>query len=183
MAMETMHELFEHELGDTMAAELKVLAGLAEMIGETKDRAIKRAMQEHKKETQEHIRRLKQVYRMIKARPGSESCPGMEGLIREKKLFNRQKPVPQLLAFYNLGAAQKVERYEITSYEGLIGMAEKLQLAEAVDLLEQTLREEQRMLERVKGFEQNFDSSQLIGEELGEEEEVEEWGEEEEEVA
>ncbi len=177
--METMRELFEHELGDAMAAEQKVLTGLTEMIGETKDREIKRAMQEHKKETQQHITRLKQGARLIKTRPGSESCPGMEGLLKEKKLFNKQKPSPELLGFYNLGAAQKVERYEITAYEGLIGMAEKLQLSEAVDLLEQTLQEEQRMLERVKGFEQNFDTSQLMGEELSEEEEVEGWEEDE----
>ncbi len=179
MAMETMHELFEHELGDTLSAEQKVLEGLTQMIGETKDREIKRALQEHKKETQEHVKRLKQVFRMIKSRPEAQGCPGMEGLLKEKKAFSKEKPTPQLLGFFNLGAAQKVERYEITSYEGLIGMAEKLQLSEAVSLLEQTLQEEQRMLERVKGFEQNFDTSQLMGEDVEDEEEVEEWGEEE----
>ncbi len=179
MAIETMQELFIEELGDAMGAEQIVLQGLGEMIGETRDREVKTALKEHKRETQEHVRRLRQVFRMLKMKPPSEGCPGMEGLIKEKKRFNRQKPSAELLAYYNFGAAEKVERYEITAYEGLVEMAEKLQLSEAVDLLQQTLQEEQRMLERVKSLEQNFDTSPLMGQNFGAEEEVEEWDEEE----
>ena len=41
----------------------------------------------------------------------------MEGLIKEKKSFSKEKPSEDILGFYNLHAAQKVERYEITSDE------------------------------------------------------------------
>ncbi len=164
MAVETLQELFEHELKDCFGAENKVLGGLAEMIGETKDREIKQALQDHKKETQEQVRRLKQIYKLCGIKTGGESCPGMEGLIREKKAFNKAKPSPKLLGFYNLGAGEKIERYEITAYEGLIDMAEKLQMPEAVELLSQSLQEEQRMLDRLHEFSQNFDLDQFIGE-------------------
>ena len=49
----------------------------------------------------------------------------------------REKPSEELLEFYNIGAAQKVERYEITAYESLIDMADKLGMSDAVELLEQ----------------------------------------------
>jgi ferritin-like metal-binding protein YciE len=180
MALETLEGLFEHELKDAYAFEEKILVALPEMISETKDREIKQALQQHKKETQEQLKRIKQIYKQLKIKPGGENCPGMEGLIREKKSFSKAKPTPEMLSFYNLGAAEKVERYEATHYEGLIDLAEKLQLSQAVDLLNQSLQEEQRMFDRVHQFAQNFDLSQFMP---SREEEVEEISGEEEEVA
>ncbi len=81
----------------------------------------------------------------------------MEGLIKEKKTFMKEKPTPELLEFYNVGAAQKVERYEITSYENLIDMADKLGLSDAVELLEQSLQEEEATLNKLKAIASEFD--------------------------
>jgi ferritin-like metal-binding protein YciE len=81
----------------------------------------------------------------------------MEGLLKEKRAFVREKPSAELLEFYNIGAAQKVERYEITAYETLIDMAEKIGLAGAVELLEQNLQEEEGALNRLKTFASEFD--------------------------
>lgn len=47
----------------------------------------------------------------------------LTGLLKEKKAFAKEKPSDEILDFYNLGAAQKTERYEITAYETLIEMA------------------------------------------------------------
>jgi ferritin-like metal-binding protein YciE len=90
-------------------------------------------------------------------KPEAETCAGMEGLIKEKKLFMREKPSEELLEFYNIGAAQKVERYEITAYESLIDMAEKLGMREAVELLEETLQEEEATLNKLKAIASEFE--------------------------
>lgn len=90
----------------------------------------------------------------------------MEGLIKEKKAFLREKPSDELLEFYNVGAAQKVERYEITAYEGLIDMAEKLGMPEVVDLLEQNLQEEEMTLNRLKAIASEFDVAEEADDEL-----------------
>ena len=74
---------------------------------------------------------------------------GIQGLIREKRLLMREKPTPELLEFFNVGAGQKVERYEITAYENLIDMADKLGISDAVELLEQSLLEEEAALGRL----------------------------------
>ena len=69
----------------------------------------------------------------------------------------REKPTEELLEFFNVGAAQKVERYEITSYESLIDMAEKLGLTDAVGLLEENLQEEEAALNKLKAIASEFD--------------------------
>ena len=78
-------------------------------------------------------------------------------MIKEKKVFMREKPTDELLEYFNVGAAQKVERYEITSYESLIDMADKLGLTEAVELLEENLQEEEAALNKLKAIASEFD--------------------------
>jgi ferritin-like metal-binding protein YciE len=157
MAMQTIEELFEHELQDIYSAEQSLLEALEQMAQESSDREIKRGFTQHRKETQAQIKRLEKIYRALGQKPESGSCPGVEGLIKEKKLFMREKPSKELLEFYNIGAAQKVERYEITAYEGLVDMAGKLGMTDVVDLLEQNLQEEEMALNKLKAIASEFD--------------------------
>ena len=166
MAMQTIEELFEHELQDIYSAEHSLLDALEQMAQESSDREIKRGFTQHRKETQAQIKRLEKIYRALGQKPESRSCPGMEGLIKEKKLFMRAKPSRELLEFYNIGAAQKVERYEITAYESLVDMAEKLGMADAVDLLEQNLQEEEMALNKLKAIASEFDVAEEVDEEV-----------------
>lgn len=168
MAMETIEELFEHELKDMYSAETSLLNALQQMADESTDREIKKGFLQHRKETQGQIKRLEKVFKTLGQKPEAETCAGIEGLIKEKKLFMRAKPSEELLEFYNIGAAQKVERYEITAYESLIDMADKLGLTDAVDLLEQSLQEEEATLNKLKMIASEFD----VTEEDEEEEET-----------
>ena len=133
MAMESIEELFEHELKDMLGAEHSLLGALEQMASESSDREIKKAYTQHRKETQGQIKRLEKILKALGRKPEAETCPGIEGLIKEKKVFMREKPTEELLEFYNLGAGQKAERYEITAYENLIDMADKLGMADAVE--------------------------------------------------
>jgi ferritin-like metal-binding protein YciE len=169
MAMQTIEELFEHELKDIYSAEHSLLDALEQMASESSDREIKKGYTQHRKETQGQIKRLEKIFRMLGQKPEAETCPGMEGLIKEKKVFMREKPSEELLEFYNIGASQKVERYEITAYEGLIDMAEKLGMSDAVELLEQNLQEEEMTLNKLKAIASEFDVAE---EEMEEEEET-----------
>jgi ferritin-like metal-binding protein YciE len=157
MAMESIEELFEHELNDILAGEQALVDALEQMAQESSDRDIKKAYTQHRKETQGHIKRIEKIFRSLGQKPEAESCPGIEGLIKEKKYFMRKKPTAELLEFFNVGAAQKVERYEITSYESLIDMADKLGLTNAVELLEENLQEEEAALNKLKAIASEFD--------------------------
>ena len=169
--MQTIEELFEHELQDIYSAEQSLLGALEQMASESTDRDIRRSFTQHRKETQGQIKRLEKIYRSLGQKPESGSCPGVEGLIKEKKLFMREKPSGELLEFYNIGAAQKVERYEITAYESLVDMAEKLGMSDVVDLLEQNLQEEETALNRLKAIASEFDVAEDVDDEIDAEEE------------
>ena len=157
MAMQTIEELFEHELQDIYAGEQALLGALEQMASESADREIKKGFTQHRRETQAQIKRLEKVFKTLGQKPESSTCAGIEGLIKEKKQFMRERPSSELLEFYNIGAAQKVERYEITAYESLIDMAEKLGMDDVVELLEQNLQEEEVTLNKLKAIASEFD--------------------------
>ena len=165
MAMSTIEELFEHELKDIYGAEQSLLGALEQMAEESSDREIKKGFQQHRRETQGQIKRIERVFKVLGQKAEAETCAGMEGLIKEKKQFMKERPTPDLLEFYNVGAAQKVERYEITAYENLIDMADKLGLADAVELLEQNLQEEEATLNKLKAIASEFDVADDLEEE------------------
>lgn len=167
MAMQTIEELFAHELKDIYGAEHSLLDALEQMAGESSDREIRKAFTQHRKETQGQIKRLDKIFKSMGQKPEAQTCPGVEGLIKEKKAFMREKPSDELLEFYNIGAGQKAERYEITAYESLIDMADKLGMTDAVELLEQNLQEEEAALNKLKMIASEFD----VTEETEEEEE------------
>ena len=173
MPITTLDELFEHDLKDIYYAERRLLESLDEMAGEATDREAKKAFQQHRKETQGQIKRLERVFKALGLKPEGQPCPGIDGLMKEKKSFTKEKPSEEILGFYNLHAAQKVERYEITAYEGLIEAAEHMELDEVVEQLTQTLEEEEATLNRLKQLASDYEVEQA-GEEEAEEEEEEE---------
>ena len=175
MGMESIEELFEHELKDILGGEHSLLDALEQMAQESSDREIRKAYVQHRKETQGQIKRLEKIFKSLGQKAEAETCPGIEGLIKEKKVFMRQKPTEELVEFFNIGAAQKVERYEITSYENLIDMADKLGMSDAVELLEQNLQEEEAALNKLKAIASEFDvTDDSESGELDEKEEEEE---------
>ena len=157
MAMQTIEELFEHELKDMYSGEKALLDALEQMAAESEDKEIRKGFTQHRKETQAQIKRLEKIFKSMGQKPQAETCHGIEGLIKEKKAFMKERPSPELVEFFNVGAAQKVERYEITSYENLIDMADKLGMTDAVELLEQSLQEEEATLNRLKMIASEYD--------------------------
>jgi ferritin-like metal-binding protein YciE len=174
MAMESIEELFEHELKDILGGERALVDALEQMAQESSDPDIKKAYTQHRKETQGQIKRIEKIFRSLGQKPEAETCAGIEGLIKEKKLLMRAKPTGELLEFFNVGAAQKVERYEITSYESLIDMADKLGLTDAVELLEENLQEEEAALNKLKAIASEFDVTDEGDESAKTDEEAEE---------
>jgi ferritin-like metal-binding protein YciE len=170
MPITTLDELFEHDLKDIYYAERRLLESLDEMAAEATDREAKKAFQQHRKETQGQIKRLERVFKSLGLKPEAEPCPGIEGLMKEKKSFMKEKPSEEILGFYNLHAAQKVERYEITAYEGLIEAAEHMELDDVVEQLTQTLEEEEATLNRLKQLASDYEVEQAEEEEEEEEE-------------
>ena len=165
MSMTTLYELFDHELKDIYYAEHQLVEALQTLADESSDHAIKKAFQSHRLETKGHIKRLDQVFKSLGEKPKGETCPGIDGLLKEKKAFAKEKPSDEILNVYNLGAAQKAERYEITAYENLIEMADALGQSAIVTQLEANLQEEEAALQKLKSLAEGVDKWALIADE------------------
>lgn len=79
----------------------------------------------------------------------AKKCKGMEGLIEEGEEVIKQKGEDSVLDAALIGAAQKVEHYEIASYGTLCAYAQMLGETEAETLLQQSLTEERETDERL----------------------------------
>jgi ferritin-like metal-binding protein YciE len=104
---------------------------------------LRSAFETHEKQTQEQVRRLEKIFEELEGKPAGKRCKGMEGLIEEgKEILQEDMPEPLRDAAL-IGAAQKVEHYEMAAYGTVREMAERLGMTEAARLLQETLDEEE----------------------------------------
>lgn len=150
--MQTAKELFIHELADMLDAEQRLLKALQEQVQLASNEQLSRAFEAHRTQTENQVERLRQVFEELGEEPEKTECHGMVGLIEEVQSFKKEDPSPDILDHFMVGAAEKVESYEIRGYEGLVEMAEEFGMTKAVRLLNQSLREEQATLKKMQAF-------------------------------
>ena len=169
--MQTAKELFIHELTDMLDAEKKLIEALGEL-SETNPRPeLQKAFSAHQEQTQGQAERIWQIFQELDEEPEETECKGIKGLIEERESFKEEDPAEDILAAFDVGAAIKVENYEINAYTSLIDLARDLGLNKAVKLLNQNLKEEQQTLKKMQAF-----HKKVKPENLGIEEESEEQG-------
>src|SRR3954470_22264157 len=138
--MSTLRETFLDELADAYDAEKQLLKALPKMAKAAQNEQLKDGFEEHLEQTQQHVERLEQVFEIFGQPAKGKKCKAMQGLIEEgKELIEEDEGDASLIC-----AAQKVEHYEIASYGSLIAWSRLLEEEDAVELLEQTLNEEEQ---------------------------------------
>jgi ferritin-like metal-binding protein YciE len=141
--MNSLKELFEEEIKDLHNAEKQITKALPKMIKAASNQQLKEGMQRHLIQTEEHVRRLEAVAKQVGFRPTGKVCKAMQGLVEEaNEVLKEGKPSPVLDAAM-IAAAQRVEHYEIAGYGSAIQYAKLLGHQEAVDLMLQTIKEEE----------------------------------------
>jgi ferritin-like metal-binding protein YciE len=150
--MQTAHELFVHELGGMLDAEKKLVEALGEQQQESSRPELQKAFGAHRAQTEKQVQRLQQVFESIQEQPKDTECKGIRGLIEEHESFKEEDPNHDLLDVFNVGAAIKVERYEISAYEGLIRLAQEMGHRKAVQLLRQNLFEEEQTAKKMQAL-------------------------------
>lgn len=144
MAINTLQQKFMHELGDIYDAEHQFMKGQEEMLQNATDQTLKDMITNHIEQTREQIRNLEQVFAALGEQPQREMCDGAKGIVSEgQKLLRETANAPELRDCAIIGAASKVEHYEISSYRGLIQGAELMGQQEIVSLLQQNLEQEE----------------------------------------
>ncbi|MGH3116933.1 MAG: ferritin-like domain-containing protein [Vicinamibacterales bacterium] len=140
--MTSLDDLFLHELKDLYSAETQMIKALPKMAKNASSPELKRSFEEHLEQTREHVERLKQIFHKLDETPGRQKCKGMEGLIEEGADLMEEDIDGDVLDAGLIGAAQRVEHYEISAYGTARAFAEQLGNAYAAKLLQRTLDEE-----------------------------------------
>jgi ferritin-like metal-binding protein YciE len=140
--MNSLRELYVDELKDLYNAEHQILKALPKMIRAATHPDLQRAFSQHERQTQQHVKRLDRIFRMLGETPRGKKCKGMEGVIEEGSDLIKERPDPDVLDAGLISAAQRVEHYEIAGYGTVRTYARQLGEEEQASLLQETLDEE-----------------------------------------
>ena len=137
-----LRELYVDELKDIYNAENQLVKALPKMAKAATLAELKSGFEKHLEQTKGHVTRLEQIFDALGEKPTGKKCMGMEGLIKEGGEVAEDDYEDDVKDQGLIGAAQRVEHYEIAAYGTVRALAEKLGEDSAVDLLSKTLQEE-----------------------------------------
>jgi ferritin-like metal-binding protein YciE len=142
MVHETLNDLLVEELKDIYDAEQQIMQALPKMAEAATSTELKSAFQMHLRQTEGHIARLESAFSILSKAAERKPCKAMKGLIAEGEDLMKEHEPSSLLDAGLIGAAQRVEHYEMAAYGTSRAYAEALGQTDIASLLQQTLDEE-----------------------------------------
>lgn len=149
MKLKTLEDLLIHELKDLYSAENQLVKALPKMAKAADNEELKAAFEEHLEQTREHVERLKKISEELDQSLTGHKCVAMEGLIKEGSDLIGEDATNSVRDAGLIGAAQRIEHYEIAAYGTARTLAETLGHDTAADLLSETLEEEKETDEKL----------------------------------
>jgi ferritin-like metal-binding protein YciE len=152
----SLRDLLQHEIDDLYSAEEQIIEALPKMVEKATTAGLKKALNDHLQVTIDQKKRLDQVKKLLeketaekKSEPGflenifgGTKCKGTEGLIKEGEKLMGENMEANVMDAAIIGAAQKIEHYEISGYGTARAYAMQLGYSEIEELLTDTLNEE-----------------------------------------
>jgi ferritin-like metal-binding protein YciE len=142
MKLNSLSELFEDELKDIYNAENQLLSALPKMAKKASSAALQEAFTSHLKQTENHVKRLDTIGQELGIKLTGKKCHAMQGLVEEGSEAMKEAAQGAVMDAALIGAAQRVEHYEMAAYGTIRAMAQQLGQTRAVKLLQDTLNEE-----------------------------------------
>ncbi len=142
MSLDSMRDLLVMELQDVYSAETQLVKALPKMVDGAETPTLKNALQNHLAETEEQVVRLERAFTELGLPIKGKRCKGMEGLIDEGAEMLDEKGPGAIRDAGIIGAAQRVEHYEIAAYGTIITYAGLLGLDQIAADLRMSLEEE-----------------------------------------
>lgn len=143
-AAEGLRDLFVDELKDIYWAEKALVKALPKMAKNATTPNLVTAIQNHLKETEGHVSRLEEVFRLMGEKAVAKKCDAMDGLLKEGAGILEETEPGAVRDAGIILASQKVEHYEIATYGTLVAFAGTLGEVGAAELLKETLNEEKQ---------------------------------------
>ena len=170
MADNGLKELYIDELKDLYSAENQLVKALPKMAKAATSPDLQAGFEEHLEQTKGHVQRLETIFEQLGQSPKGKKCKGMEGLIEEGSEAIEEYE-GDLLDAALIGAAQRVEHYEMAGYGTVSAFAEELGESEHVTLLNETLEEEKETDEKLSGLAGDINAKANRGEEAADDNE------------
>jgi ferritin-like metal-binding protein YciE len=142
MSMDSLKDLYIDELKDLYNAETQLIKALPKMAKKATAPELKQAFQDHLEETKGHVARLEEIFEELDEKPTGKTCKAMKGLVEEGAEVIEEDGNEAVLDAALIGAAQRVEHYEIAGYGVVRTFATLLGENDAAELLQETLDEE-----------------------------------------
>lgn len=178
MKVMTMQDLLLDELKDIYSAEKQAVRIYPKLIKSAATAELKSAFQAHFEETKSQVERLDRVFQVLEKKPTGKSCEAMKGLLAEATEVLESSDAGPLRDAALIGAAQRVEHYEIAAYGTVISFSKALGQQEISGILAETLEEEKATDKKLTAASRSVNKQALAAEEEDEDEEEEEEEEE-----
>jgi len=153
--IESPQELFVHKLGAALTMEETILDMLEKLQEEARDSTLQRNLKQHHRETQGHVRNLRQVFTALGEQPEEQPCPAIEGLEAEGEQMLKQVD-DSLNDAVILSGVIETEHHEIAVYDGLIIQAEQMGDDDVIALLNENIEDEEATLKKAISAAEQF---------------------------
>jgi len=155
----SLRGLYVDELRDLYSAEKQLTKALPKMAKAATSEELRDGFAEHLEQTRGHVERLEQIFEALGERSSGKKCAGMEGLIEEGSEVIGDDFEGNVMNAALIGAAQRVEHYEIAAYGTVCAFAELLGETDQLNLLKQTLDEEKQTDEKLTELSQEINAA------------------------
>ncbi|MBV8586584.1 MAG: ferritin-like domain-containing protein [Verrucomicrobia bacterium] len=149
MNLDTLQDLYIHELKDLYSVEKQLIGALPKMAKTAKSNELEAGFREHLEQTKKHAARLEEILARQNQSTRGKKCKGMEGIIAEGAELIQEEADPEVKDAGLIAAAQRVEHYEIAGYGTARTYAEMLGDDQGASLLQETLNEEKHTDEKL----------------------------------
>jgi ferritin-like metal-binding protein YciE len=149
MTLDTLDDLLVQQLRDLYSAERQIVRTLPKLVKAAQNEALAEAFESHLKQTEQHVTRLTECFRLLDATARGPKCQAMAGLLEEGGEMLRMSGDPGVRDAGIIADAQRVEHYEISAYGTAIALARLLGHGDVVQHLEATIAEERGADERL----------------------------------
>ncbi len=142
MGFHTLKDVLQEQLEDLHSAEEQLIVALPKMAQAAHHDELRQAIEHHLEETRGHLKRVEEALGELGVSTPSEECKAMKGLIAEGEELIQKDGDPIAKDAALIGAAQRVEHYEIAAYGTARQLADDCGYDGIKDLMDQTLDEE-----------------------------------------
>ncbi len=156
--MQDLKKLYIGELKDLFSAESQLVKALPKMAKAASSDELRAGFENHLEQTKVHVQRLEEIFKSLNESPTGKKCVGMEGLVKEGSELMEEGFSGAVLDAGLIGAARRVEHYEIAAYGAVNEIATALGQTQHASLLEETLAEESETDEKLADLAEEINS-------------------------